>query len=136
MSVVALRKLDRRLREGYRQAGAWQDRTIAQLVEAVAEETPERLALCDQSRRLSYAEVVAESGNFARFLLEAGVRPGEAVAIQSGNRVELGLVHLACDRIGATFVPLADAWRQRETGHILERSRARSATSTGCCSGC
>ena len=41
------------------------------------------------------------------------------MAVQSGNRVELAVGHLACGLAGATFVPLFDAWRETELRHIL-----------------
>lgn len=52
----------------YRAASVWQERTIHELVDAVAAAMPEKEAVCDQSRRLTCAELVAESTSFARFL--------------------------------------------------------------------
>jgi non-ribosomal peptide synthetase component E (peptide arylation enzyme) len=121
---MALRELTDELSARYMRAGVWQDRTIAQIVAAIAAEQPDREAVCDQTRRLSYAQLVLESGRLAAFLRGAGVRDGDAVAIQSGNRVELAVAHLACSTAGATFVPMSDAWRQTEMSHILSVSRA------------
>src|SRR5262249_21115513 len=115
------------LRERYERAGLWQHRTIAQLIAAIAAEQPDREAVCDQTRRLTYAELVAESGRLARFLVDAGIDDDDAVAVQSGNRVELSIAHLACSIVRATFVPLSDAWRETETTHILGVSRAAVA---------
>jgi acyl-CoA synthetase (AMP-forming)/AMP-acid ligase II len=44
--------------------------------------------------------------------------------VQSGNRVELAVGHLACGLAAATFVPLSDAWRESELRHILAVSDA------------
>jgi acyl-CoA synthetase (AMP-forming)/AMP-acid ligase II len=121
---MPLRELTGELNQRYVDAGLWQDRTIAQIVAAIAAEQPDREAVCDQTRRLSYRQLALESGRLAGFLREAGVRDGDAVAIQSGNRVELAVAHLACSTAGATFVPLSDAWRQTEMTHILAVSRA------------
>jgi Acyl-CoA synthetases (AMP-forming)/AMP-acid ligases II len=82
-------------------------------------------ALCDQTRRLTYSDLAAESNSLARFLLDEGVESDVCVAVQSPNVVELAVVHLACSRIGATFVPLSDAWRQTELRHLLELSAAQ-----------
>ena len=114
-------------REDYLRAGVWQAQTVFERVAALTEDDPEREAACDQTRRLSYAELLGQSEQLAAFLLEAGVRTGDAVAVQSGNRVALALVHLACSRAGATFVPLSDVWRQTEVRHILDVSRAAVA---------
>jgi cyclohexanecarboxylate-CoA ligase/acyl-CoA synthetase len=124
---VSLRELTDDPSEQYLRAGLWQRRTIAEIVWGIADEQPEREAVCDQTRRLTYAELVLQSGRLAAFLREAGVRDGEAVAVQSGNRVELAIAHLACSAAGATFVPLSDAWRETEMSHILSVSRAAVA---------
>src|SRR4051794_35440200 len=107
------------------QRTAWQSRTVYEIVDAIAADDPDREAACDQTRRLSYGQLVAESNGLARFLLDSGIAPGDCVAIQSPNAVELAVAHLACSRAGATFVPLSEAWRQTETRHLLEISRAR-----------
>src|SRR3954464_8427841 len=105
----------------YRSAGVWQGSVIHELVDA---HDPPKEALCDQTRRLTYADLAAESNSLARFLLDAGVENGVCVAVQSPNVVELAVAHLACSRIGATFVPLSDAWRQTELRHLLQLSAA------------
>jgi non-ribosomal peptide synthetase component E (peptide arylation enzyme) len=115
------------LRERYLRAGAWHDQTVFERVAVLAAEDPEREAVCDQTRRLSYADLLSASERLAAFLIDAGVLPQEVVAFQSGNSVELAVVHLACSRAGATFVPLSDAWRQSEVRHILEVAGAAVA---------
>ena len=111
--------------ERYRAAGAWQDLCLYEVIDRHAAEDPDREAAVDQTRRLSYAELVAESNALARFLIEElGVSDGEPVVVQSGNRVELGVAQLACARAGATFVPLSDAWREQELRHLLALSEA------------
>jgi acyl-CoA synthetase (AMP-forming)/AMP-acid ligase II len=106
------------------ESGVWQRRRIHAIVDDRAGDDPDREAAVDQTRRLTYAELVAASNSVARFLLDAGVRDGDCVAIQSPNRVELAVVHLACSRVGATFVPLSHAWRRTELRHLLGVSRA------------
>jgi acyl-CoA synthetase (AMP-forming)/AMP-acid ligase II len=102
----------------------WQGRTISESVAGLAAEHPEREAVCDQTRRLTYGQLLAESMSLAAFLVDSGVTPGDCVAVQSGNRVELAVGHLACGLAGATFVPLSDAWRESELRHILSVSEA------------
>jgi acyl-CoA synthetase (AMP-forming)/AMP-acid ligase II len=111
----------------YVRAGTWQERTVHELVDAHATEHPDREAAVDQTRRLTYGELLAESGRLARFLVDADVPTGAAVAVQSGNRVELAIAHLACSRAGVTFVPLSDAWRREELRHLLGVAQAAVA---------
>jgi acyl-coenzyme A synthetase/AMP-(fatty) acid ligase len=121
---MPVRELTSELTTRYVRAGLWQHRTIAEILWAIAAEDPDREAACDQTRRLTYAELVLESARLAGFLRDAGVTQGDAVAIQSGNRVELAIAHLACSACGATFVPLSDAWRETEMRHLLAASDA------------
>ena len=124
---MGLPELTADVAERCRRAGAWQERTFHELIDGVAAEDPAKEAVCDQHRRLSYADLVCQSNALAQLLIDAGIAEGECVAIQSGNRVELAIAHVACSRAGATFVPMSDAWRATELRHILGASRARVA---------
>jgi non-ribosomal peptide synthetase component E (peptide arylation enzyme) len=125
MTVTSLSAVtSRELHARYRAAGAWQRRTIAQRVAELAAEHPGREAVVDQTQRVTYGELLAQSMSLAAFLRDARVGPGDRVAVQSGNRVELAVGHLACGLAGATFVPLSDAWRETELRHILAVSEA------------
>lgn len=108
----------------YVEAGVWQTRRLHEIVDARAIDDPHREAAVDQTRRLTYAQLVAASHSLARFLLDNGVQDGDCVAIQSPNRVELAITHLACSRAGATFVPLSPAWGRTELRHLLGVARA------------
>ncbi len=78
-------------------------------------ERPDALAAHDltSGMRWTYAELDATIGRFASLLRRRGVEPGDRVASLAKNRVELVMLHLACTRIGALYVPfnwrLADA---------------------------
>ena len=73
---------------------------------------PRATALVDtrSGRELSYAEAHDRAGRTAAHLRDRlGVRPGDRVALLSGNRVEVIELLVACGRIGALLVPLN--WR-------------------------
>jgi len=112
------------LAERYCAAGAWQARVVHELVAAAAAPDPAKDAVCDATRRLSYAELLQQGNALTAFLLEAGVGDGDCVAVQSGNTVELAVAHVACSRAGATFVPLSSSWRRTELRELLTVSRA------------
>src|SRR5947207_1774400 len=60
----------------YLAAGVWQEQVIHELVDA---HDGAKEALCDQTRRVTYADLAAESNSLARFLLDAGVEDGAGV---------------------------------------------------------
>ncbi|GLV52286.1 acid--CoA ligase [Thermobispora bispora] len=77
-----------------------------------AELSPDSTALVDtlSGREFDYATASERAGRAARYLSEGlGVRPGDRVAVLSGNRVELMELLFACGRLGALLIPLN--WR-------------------------
>jgi len=73
---------------------------------------PEKLAFAElfSKRRWTYAQLNEAIGRTATVLADIHrVRPGDRVASLARNRAELVLLHLACARLGAIYVPLN--WR-------------------------
>ena len=119
------RALTPELIETYYASGAWQPRPLYEIIDDIAARRPEAPAVADQHERLTYAELVRRSHSFAAWLLDQGLQPGATVALQTPNSVSLAVVHLACDRADLIFLPLSDAWRQAELGHLLKTSGAK-----------
>jgi non-ribosomal peptide synthetase component E (peptide arylation enzyme) len=129
--------LDRRIRHGqpalhsdeqirdFHADGRWGARLLVDHLDARANETPDKIAIVEDRRRLSYRDVVRMSENVAAGLLDLGIGRGDVVAIQAPNWAELPIVHFATDRIGAIFVPLSEGFRDQELRHLLRQSRAR-----------
>lgn len=77
-----------------------------------ARTTPNKLAVFDlaRSRRLSYSQLQASIDQASALLTEvSGVPAGQRVAVVSRNRAEMLILHFACIRCGAIFVPVN--WR-------------------------
>jgi fatty-acyl-CoA synthase len=72
---------------------------------------PQRLAAHDLSsfRTWSYRQFDEDTWRMAASLQARGVGPGARVAVLAKNRVSLAMLHMACARLGAIFVPLN--WR-------------------------
>jgi len=72
---------------------------------------PERVAAVDlaDGRRWTYAELDLAIARAAGVLRRRGIGEGERLAVLARNRVLLAVLHLACARLGAMFVPLN--WR-------------------------
>lgn len=72
---------------------------------------PTRLAALDLAagRRWTYAELDVSIARAVTVLRRRGVGEGERLAVLAKNRVLLAILHLACARLGAMFVPLN--WR-------------------------
>ncbi len=100
-------------------------RTVAGLLEEMAERFPEREALVDQTRRYSYRELNEAADVVARGLYVQGVRPGDHVAILMGNMAEWLVVDFAIAKLGATMVSMNTWVTKRELRYLLEHSDTR-----------
>jgi len=91
-----------------------------------ARTTPRKLAAVDlsQSRRLSYAELDDAVERATVVLTNATGDPrGQRVVVLARNRVESLIVHFACVRAGAIFVPVNWRLAPAEVGFILQDCR-------------
>ncbi|MHA7816631.1 MAG: class I adenylate-forming enzyme family protein [Pseudohaliea sp.] len=75
--------------------------------------------------RMSYAEAQAITGAIAHWLAEAGVRPGDRVAIAMRNYPEWMLAYWAVTAMGAVVVGMNAWWVPQEMHYGLEDSRPK-----------
>ena len=71
-------------------------------------------------RSWTFADLVAQSGQFANCLVQSGVEPGDRVAVQVNKSVEAIALYLATVRAGAVFLPLNTAYTRAEVSYFLE----------------
>ena len=112
-------------------AGLWRNELLTDLLDALAERHPDRLAVADHNSttgvatRLSYLQLQHRVDRMALGLVGLGVQPGDVVAFQLPNWWQFIALHLACLRIGAVSNPLMPIFRERELGFMLDFARAR-----------
>ncbi len=101
-------------------------RTLAELLDRAAERVPDRDAVVDRERRLTWREFRAESLRLAAGLhARHGVKPGDRVALLLMNGIPFCLAVFACARLGAVAVTLNTKLRSRELEFMLQNSGAR-----------
>lgn len=98
---------------------------MADALVRTARRVPDREAVVDGDRRLTYAELVGEVSRLARGLLHRGYKRHDSLAILSGNSTEFLVTYFACAQIGVVAVPLSLVWRERELSYVLRHSHAR-----------
>ncbi|MDR7126743.1 ATP-dependent acyl-CoA ligase [Pseudotabrizicola sp. 4114] len=81
------------------------------------------LFICGDSR-ISFSDMQDTAARYADRLAEAGVVPGDRVAIMASNRVEFIKAFVACGWRGAVSVPINVASRGFQLQHILSNSGA------------
>jgi acyl-CoA synthetase len=110
--------------EFYRQ-GHWRDDTIYALVKDHAERMADRYALRDQTRRLTWRDLLDAVDGFAADLARRGLTRGQRVALWMPDRIESVVALLACSRNGLVCCP--SPHRNHTVGDVvsmLERMRA------------
>jgi 2,3-dihydroxybenzoate-AMP ligase len=88
----------------YRESGLWGTRTIGEELRATAAAFPAREAIVDPKRRLTYAELDANTDAIAAGLLATGLHVGDRVLLQVGNTV--ATVELFYGLIKAGLIPI------------------------------
>ena len=74
-------------------------------------------------RRVSYAELESQSARYGALLVEAGLKPGERVAVQVEKSAEALFLYLGCLRAGGVFLPLNPAYTRGEVAYFLDDAR-------------
>lgn len=85
---------------------------------------PDRLALCDERRRVTYQEADREINRLAHALANCGVGPGSSVALATENRVEYVLTWFALFRLGARAVHASYRMTPSELEYLVRHSGA------------
>ncbi len=80
--------------------------TIADLLAAQAERTPDALALVFGQEQLTYAELDARINRMARLLLSKGAAPEQVIALGLPRSIDMVVALFAVLRTGAAYLPL------------------------------
>ncbi|MEM8961370.1 MAG: non-ribosomal peptide synthase/polyketide synthase, partial [Acidobacteriota bacterium] len=102
----------------------WPGTTIEAMIALQAEKTPDREALVDPTRSLTYAELLGQSRRLARHLRTLGVGPEVCVGVCMDRTVDLVVALLAVLEAGGAYAPLDPKYPADRLGFMLEDSRA------------
>ncbi|KPW22281.1 Coronafacic acid synthetase, ligase component [Pseudomonas cannabina pv. alisalensis] len=92
---------------------------------SVVAQQPDTTAVVEDQRAVSFTELAQLADKVSAGLLQAGLQPGDRVAIHLGNRLELVALYYACLEIGAVTVPINRRLVTGEIEHLLHHSGAR-----------
>lgn len=99
-------------------------RTTPAVLDRIARELPDHPAVVTPSRTLTFAGLRAEVRQAAAAIIEAGVEPGDRVAIWSPNTWHWVVACLAVHHAGGVLVPLNTRYTASEATDILARTAA------------
>jgi 2,3-dihydroxybenzoate-AMP ligase len=112
------------LAEKYRAKGYWEGLTVPEAIERTIRAVPDKTALVDGERRITYAELGRRVDRLAYAFVRQGLAPQDRVIFQLANSAELPIVFLALLKVGVIPVMALPAHRHSEIGHFVEHSQA------------
>ncbi|MBB5804999.1 amino acid adenylation domain-containing protein [Saccharothrix ecbatanensis] len=87
-----------------------------------AKQRPDEVAVVDDERELTYAELLGWAGDIAGLLRDRGVAAGDRVAVAGPRSAEVVAAMLGVLSVGATYVPLDSEYPARRLAHMLSDS--------------
>jgi len=99
--------------------------TFGALLRDLAAKHGERAGIWFEQREYTFEQIDAEVDGYAKGLLAAGVRHGDAVALLAGNRPEWLFVTMAAARVGAVCVPINTWYKAEEIGFLLSHTKPK-----------
>src|SRR5664280_83450 len=108
----------------YRREGYWVDITLNQMLARSIERQPDKIAVVDGKRRVSYRALGESIGKLAVKFAESGLQPRDRVVVQLTNCIEFVVVFFALMRIGVIPVLSLPAHRHQEVSHFITHSGA------------
>jgi long-chain acyl-CoA synthetase len=99
---------------------------LAILLEDSAREVPDRTAIIFDETRLSYAAVNVAANQVANGLVQAGIQPGDTVALSCPNLPYFPIVYYGILKAGAVVMPLNILLKPREIAYHLRDADAKA----------
>jgi crotonobetaine/carnitine-CoA ligase len=100
-------------------------RTLPAMLAAHAQRYGDKPLVTASGKTLSFREALDCAAGFAGSLAQAGIKPGDRVALMCGNSLEFVTVMLGVAWLGAVLVPVNTGSRGPQLGHILRNSGSR-----------
>jgi acyl-CoA synthetase (AMP-forming)/AMP-acid ligase II len=107
-------------------SGWWGTDTVYGLLSAQVAAHPEREAIVDARRRVTYRALKDGIDRTAAVLKRQGIGRGDVVTIQLPNWIEFAFVFLALELLGAVANKISPDFRSREVSYILRFSKSRA----------
>jgi len=100
--------------------------SLAVLLEDSARNYPDRTAIIQGDRHLTYREVDTAASRVAQVLRGWGIGVGDTVAVACPNLAEFPIIYYGILKSGAVVVPMNVLMKSEEIRYYLEDSRARA----------
>lgn len=110
----------------YLEAGYWQDLSFAEALATSAARHPQRIALCADEQRLTYAELLTRCRRLAASLRKVGLERGDTVVLHLPNGIAFVETCFALFQLGVRPVLALPAHRRQEIGGFCRFTGAKA----------
>ncbi len=100
---------------------------IGDLLKRAAARFPDRIALTDGARRVTFTEIERDANRFANYLVARGLKPGEKISTICNNSVEFVKALFGIHRAGLVWVPINTMLGPADMDYILGHAEVRFA---------
>jgi long-chain acyl-CoA synthetase len=100
---------------------------IGDILRKSARRFPERIALTDGARRVTYAEVERDANRFANYLVSRGLQPGAKISTICNNSVDFVKALFGIHRAGLVWVPINTMLGPSDMDYILDHAGVQFA---------
>ncbi|ASZ12703.1 non-ribosomal peptide synthetase [Chitinophaga sp. MD30] len=98
--------------------------TLHSIFDQQAAATPDHIAVIFREQQLTYAAVAQHANALALQLVQAGIRPGDIVAILAERSAALPVGILAILKAGAAYLPISPSYPADRIQYMLDDSKA------------
>ena len=100
---------------------------IGDLLKRAARRFPDRIAVTDGARRVTFTEIERDANRFANYLVARGLKPGEKISTICNNSVEFVKALFGIHRAGLVWVPVNTMLGPADMDYILDHAEVRFA---------
>src|SRR6266853_713503 len=95
---------------------------IGDLLKRAAARFPDRTAVTDGERRVTFSEIERDANRFANYLVARGLKPGEKISTICNNSVEFVKALFGIHRAGLVWVPINTMLGPSDMDYILDHA--------------
>lgn len=101
--------------------------TVGDMLRRATARFPQRIALTDGPRQVTYSELDRDANRFANYLLSRGLKPGDKMSMIANNSIEFVKALFGIHRAGLVWVPVNTMLGPDDVGYILDHAGVRVA---------
>jgi long-chain acyl-CoA synthetase len=99
--------------------------TVRELFQSSVKNFPDKTALVEDNKRVSYKELGSMVDSFSSFLTSKGINKGDTVAVLLPNSIEFVTAFFSIASLGAVSVPVNTAFKKEEISYYVNHSSAK-----------